>query len=62
LLVLDEKRQSLAKTGVNDILALFGMKSSGDTPRIVNTGAIARAGVSRVVGSRATRNPAAALS
>ena len=42
LLVLDEeKRQSLAKTGVNDILAPFGMKLSGDTPRIVNTGAIA---------------------
>ncbi len=45
LLVLDEeKRQSLAKTGVNDILAPFGMKLSGDTPRIVNTGAIAKAG------------------
>jgi hypothetical protein len=45
LLVLDEeKRQSLAKTGVNDILAPFGMKLSGDTPRIVNTGAVAKAG------------------
>src|SRR5262249_52456541 len=45
LLVLDEeKRQSLAKTGVNDLLAPFGMKLSGDTPRIVNTGAIAKAG------------------
>src|SRR5437763_6454284 len=45
LLVLDEeKRQSLAKTGVNDILAPFGMRLSGDTPRIVNTGAIAKAG------------------
>ena len=45
LLVLDEeKRQSLAKTGVNDILAPFGMKLSGDIPRIVNTGAIAKAG------------------
>jgi hypothetical protein len=45
LLVMDEeKRQSLAKTGVNDILAPFGMKLSGDTPRIVNTGAIAKAG------------------
>jgi len=45
LLVLDEeKRQSLAKTGVNDILAPFGMKLSGDTPRIANTGAIAKAG------------------
>ena len=38
------KRQSLAKTGINDILAPFGMKLSGDTPRIVNTGAIAKAG------------------
>jgi len=45
LLVLDEeKRQSLAKTGVNDILAPFGMRLSGDTPRIANTGAIAKAG------------------
>jgi hypothetical protein len=45
LLVLDEeKRQSLEKTGVNDMLAPFGMKLSGDTPRIVNTGAIAKAG------------------
>ena len=45
LLVLDEEsRQSLAKTGVNDILAPFGMKLTGDTPRIVNTGAIAKAG------------------
>lgn len=45
LLVLDEEqRQNLAKTGVNDILAPFGMKLSGDTPRIVNTGAIAKAG------------------
>ncbi|HXK07061.1 MAG TPA: hypothetical protein VMS37_31990 [Verrucomicrobiae bacterium] len=45
LLILDEeKRQSLSKTGVNDILARFGMKLSGDTPRIVNTGAIAKAG------------------
>ena len=39
-----EKRQSLAKTGINDILAPFGMRLSGDTPRIVNTGAIAKAG------------------
>jgi hypothetical protein len=45
LLVLDEeKRQSLSKTGVNDILAPFGMKLSGDTPRIANIGAIAKAG------------------
>ena len=45
LVVLDEeKRQSLDKTGINDILAPFGMKLSGDTPRIANTGAIAKAG------------------
>jgi hypothetical protein len=45
LLVLDEEqRQSLAKTGVNDIIAPFGMTLSGDTPRIPNTGAMAKAG------------------
>jgi hypothetical protein len=45
LLVLDEEqRQSLAKTGVNDLIAPFGMKLSGDTPHIPNTGAIAKAG------------------
>jgi hypothetical protein len=45
LLVLDEeKRQSLAKTGVNDIIAPFGMKLTGDTPQIDNVGAIAKAG------------------
>jgi hypothetical protein len=45
LLVLDEEqRQSLAKTGVNDIIASFGMKLTGDTPQIDNVGAIAKAG------------------
>jgi hypothetical protein len=45
LLVLDEeKRQSLAKTGVNDLITPFGIKLSMDTPRIVNTGAIAKVG------------------
>ena len=45
LLVLDEeKRQSLAKTGVNDIIAPFGMSLTADTPRIDNVGAIAKAG------------------
>ena len=45
LLVLDEEqRQSLAKTGVNDIIAPFGMKLTGDTPQIDNVGAIAKAG------------------
>ena len=45
LLVLDEEqRQSLAKTGVNDIIAPFGMRLTGDTPQIDNVGAIAKAG------------------
>jgi hypothetical protein len=45
LLVLDEeKRQNLAVVGVNDVIEPFGLKLSGDTPRIMNTGAIAKAG------------------
>jgi hypothetical protein len=45
LLILDEEqRQSLAKTGVNDIIAPFGMSLTGDTPQIDNVGAIAKAG------------------
>ena len=45
LLVLDEEeRQKLAVVGVNDVIEFFGLKLSGDTPRIVNTGAIAKAG------------------
>jgi hypothetical protein len=45
LLVLDEEaRQKLAIVGVNDVIEPFGIKLSGDTPRIVNTGAIAKAG------------------
>lgn len=45
LLVLDEEqRQSLAKTGVNDIIAAFGMQLTPDTPQIDNVGAIAKAG------------------
>src|SRR5262245_26941734 len=45
LLVLDEeKRQSLATTGVNDFLAPFGMRLTPDTPQIRNQGAIAKAG------------------
>lgn len=45
LLVLDEEqRQSLAKTGVNDIIAPFGMQLTPDTPQIDNVGAIAKAG------------------
>ncbi len=45
LLVLDEEeRQKLAVVGANDIIAPFGLKLSGDTPRIPNTGAIAKSG------------------
>ena len=45
LLVLDEeKRQSLATTGVNDFLGPFGMRLTADTPYIPNPGAIAKAG------------------
>jgi hypothetical protein len=45
LLVLDEEKHwSLAKTGVNGVLSPFGMKLSGDTPRMFNTGAVAKAG------------------
>ncbi len=45
LLVLDEEeRQKLAVVGVNDVIEPFGLKLSGDTPRIVNTGAVAKAG------------------
>jgi hypothetical protein len=45
LLVLDEEqRQKLAVVGANDIIEPFGLKLSGDTPYIVNPGAIAKAG------------------
>jgi hypothetical protein len=45
LVVLDEEeRQKLAVVGVNDVIEPFGLKLSGDTPRIANTGAIAKAG------------------
>jgi hypothetical protein len=45
LVVLDEEqRQKLAVVGLNDVIAPFGLKLSGDTPPIVNTGAIAKAG------------------
>jgi hypothetical protein len=45
LLVLDEEsHQKLAVVGVNDVIEPFGLKLSGDTPHIVNTGAIAKAG------------------
>ena len=45
LLVLDEeKRQNLATTGVNDVIAPFGMRLTPDTPYVPNAGAIAPAG------------------
>jgi hypothetical protein len=45
LLVLDEeKRQSLEITGVNDLIAPFGMRLTADTPYVPNPGAIALAG------------------
>ncbi len=46
LLVLDEeKRQSLKKTGVNELIAPFGMKLTDDTHYLHNRGAIAQKGV-----------------
>ena len=45
LLVLDEeRRQSLATTGVNDLIAPFGLKLTGDTEYLHNQGAVAKAG------------------
>jgi hypothetical protein len=45
LLVLDEEqRQSLAETGVNDLITPFGMKLTPDTPYVHNCGALAKAG------------------
>ena len=46
LLVLDEEqRQSLKKTGVNGLIAPFGMALTEDTPYLHNRGAIAQKGV-----------------
>jgi hypothetical protein len=45
LLVLDEeRRQSLDKTGVNNLISPFGMKLTPDTEYLHNNGAIAKAG------------------
>jgi hypothetical protein len=45
LLVLDEEsRQSLATTGVNDLIAPFAMKLTPDTEYVHNCGGIAKAG------------------
>jgi hypothetical protein len=45
LLVLDEeRRQSLEKTGVNNLISPFGMRLTPDTEYLHNKGAIAKAG------------------
>jgi len=45
LLAFDEERRaSLAKTGVNDLISPFGMKLTDDTEYVHNTGAIAKKG------------------
>jgi hypothetical protein len=45
LLVLDEeRRQSLEKTGVNNIISPFGLKLTLDTEYLHNNGAVAKAG------------------
>jgi hypothetical protein len=45
LLVLDEeRRQSLEKTGVNSFMSPFGMKLTPDTEYLHNNGAVAKAG------------------
>jgi hypothetical protein len=45
LLVLDEeRRQSLDKTGVNNVIGPFGMRLTPDTEYLHNTGAVAKAG------------------
>jgi len=45
LLVLDEeRRQPLEKTGVNNLITPFGMRLTPDTEYLHNTGAVAKAG------------------
>ena len=45
LLVIDEeRRQSLAKTGVNDFITPFGIMLTGDTPYLHNTGGVTLSG------------------
>jgi hypothetical protein len=45
LLVLDEeRRQSLEKTGVNNLISPFGMRLTPDTKYLHNAGAVAKAG------------------
>jgi hypothetical protein len=45
LLVMDENtRQDIAVVGANDLIEPFGLRLTGDTPYIHNTGAIAKAG------------------
>lgn len=55
LLVLDEEgRQSLTTTGVNDLIAPFGMRLTPDAERVPNGGALATAGASNPI-NRADR-------
>ena len=45
LLVMDENtRQDIAVVGANDLIEPFGLRLTGDTPYLHNTGAIAKAG------------------
>jgi hypothetical protein len=46
LVILDEeRRQPLATTGLNEIIAPFGLTLTADTPYLHNQGALAKAGV-----------------
>ncbi|MHC4917049.1 MAG: hypothetical protein ACYTGB_16340, partial [Planctomycetota bacterium] len=40
----EERRQSLVRTGVNDLIAPFGLKLTADTPYLHNRGAVAPKG------------------
>lgn len=45
LVIIDEEaRQSLASTGVNELVAAFGLKFTTDLPYLHNCGAVAKAG------------------
>jgi hypothetical protein len=45
LLVMDENtRQDIAVVGANDLIEPFGLRLTGDTPYLHNTGALAKAG------------------
>ncbi len=44
LVIVDEERRTPLSTGINDILAPFGLKLTGDTDYIHNQGGLAKAG------------------